>query len=78
MKLEINHRKKNGGKNDYTETKQHATEKKKQWVNDEIKEKYRKYLKTNDNEKHNLKNYLWDAAKAVLTGKFIVIQAFLK
>ena len=28
MKLEINHRKKNGGKNDYTETKQHATEKK--------------------------------------------------
>ena len=26
MKLKINHRKKNGGKNKYMETKQHATE----------------------------------------------------
>ena len=48
-KLEINHRKINRGKkNDYTETKQYATEN--QWVNNEIKEKIRKYLETKDNE----------------------------
>ena len=50
---------------------------KNQWVNDEIKEEIRQYLKTNNNENTTLQN-LWDAAKAVLRGKFIVIQAFLK
>ena len=57
------------------ETKQHAT--KNQWVNEEIKKEIKKYLKTNDNEDTTTQN-LWDAAKAVLRGKFIVIQAFLK
>ena len=42
---------------------------KKQWVNDEIKEEIRKYLKTNDNE-NTTKQNLWDAAKAVLRRKF--------
>ena len=41
---------------------------KNQWVNEEIK----KYLKTNDNEDTTIQN-LWDAAKAVLRGKLIVI-----
>ena len=50
---------------------------KKQWVNDEIKEEIRKYLKTNDNE-NTTKQNLWDAAKAVLRRKFTEIQAFLK
>ena len=36
-----------------------------------------KNLKTNDNENTTIQN-LWDAAKAVLRGKFIVTQAFLK
>ena len=50
---------------------------KNQWVNGEIKEEMTKYLKTNENENTILQN-LWDAAKLVLRGKFIVIQVFLK
>ena len=50
---------------------------KNQRVNDEIKDEIRKYLKTNDN-KHTTLQYLWDAAKAALQGKFLAIQAFLK
>ena len=37
----------------------------------------KKYLETNDNENTTTQN-LWDAAKAVLRGKFIELQAFLK
>ena len=51
--------------------------KKKQWVNEEIKKETKKYLKTNDNEDRTNQN-LWDAAKAVLWGKFIAIHAFHK
>ena len=50
---------------------------KNQWVNEEIKKEIEKYLKTNDNEDTSTQN-LWDATKAVLRGKFIAIQAFLK
>ena len=50
---------------------------KNQWVNEEIKREIKEYLKTNDNENSTIQN-LWDAAKAVLRGKFILIQAFLK
>ena len=50
---------------------------KNQCVNEEITGKIKKYLKTNDNENTTIEN-LWDAAKAVLRGKFIAIQAFLK
>ena len=45
--------------------------------NQEITEEIKKYLKTNDNENTMTQN-LWDAAKAVLTGKFIAIQSYLK
>ena len=50
---------------------------KNQWVNNEIKEEIRKYLKTSENENTTLQN-LWDAAKAVIRGSFIAIQAFFK
>ena len=50
---------------------------KKQWVNEEIKKEIKKYHETNDNEDMSTQN-LWDAAKAVLRGKFIAIQAFLQ
>ena len=50
---------------------------KNQWVNKEIKKEIKKYLETNDNEDTTPQN-LWDATKAVLRGKFIVIQALLK
>ena len=50
---------------------------KNQWRNDEIKEEIRKYHATNENENTTLQNR-WDAAKAVLRGKFIVLQTLLK
>ena len=40
-------------------------------------EKIKKYLETNDNENTKTQN-LCDAAKAVLRGKFIPIQSYLK
>ena len=48
-----------------------------EWVKNEIKIKMKKFLETNDNELTAVQN-LWDTAKAVLRGKFIVIQAYLK
>ena len=48
-----------------------------QEITEEIKEEIKKYLETNDNENTMTRN-LWDAAKAVLRGKFIAIQSSLK
>ena len=48
-----------------------------QWIPEEIKEEIKKYLAANDNEDTTLQN-LWDAAKAILRGKFIAIQAHLR
>ena len=48
-----------------------------EWVNNEIKEKIKKFLKTNENEYTIVQN-LWDKGKAVLRGKFIPIQAYQK
>ena len=48
-----------------------------QEITEEIEEEIKKYLETNDNENAMTQN-LWDAAKAVLRGKFIAIQAYLK
>ena len=48
-----------------------------QEITEEIKEEIKKYLETNDNENTMIQN-LWDAAKAVLRGKFIAIQVYLK
>ena len=45
--------------------------------NQEITEEIKKYLETNDNGDTTTQN-LWDTAKAVLRGKFIAIQAYLK
>ena len=48
----------------------------KQRITEEIKEEIKKYLEANDNKDMTLQN-LWDAAKAILRGKFIAIQAYL-
>ena len=48
-----------------------------QWITEEIKEKIKKYLETNENESTTIQN-LWDTAKAVLRGKFIAIQLYLR
>ena len=48
-----------------------------QWIIEEIKEEIKRYLETNDNEDTTIQN-LWDTAKAVLRGKFIAIQSYLR
>ena len=48
-----------------------------QEITEEIKEEIKNYLETNDNENTMTQN-LWDAAKAVLRGRFIAIQSYLK
>ena len=57
------------------EDKQYVT--KNQEITEEFKEEIKKYLETNDNENTMIQN-LWEAAKAVLRGNFIAIQAYLK
>ena len=47
-----------------------------QEITEEIKEEIKKYLETNDNKNTMIQNP-WDAAKAVLRGKFTVIQSYL-
>ena len=48
-----------------------------QQVTEEISREIKKFLDTNDNENMTAQN-LWDAEKAVLRGKFIAIQSYLK
>ena len=48
-----------------------------QEITEEIKEELKKYQETNANENTTAQN-LWDAAKAVLRGKFIPIQSYLR
>ena len=75
MRPEINYREKNVKK---TNTwRQNNTLLNNQEITEEIKEEIKIYLKTNDNENTMIQK-LWDEAKAVLRGKFIAIQAYLK
>ena len=48
-----------------------------QEITEEIKEEIKKYLETNDNE-NTMTQSLWNEAKAVLRGKFIAIQSYVK
>ena len=75
MRLEMNYREKNV-KNTNT-WRLNNTLLNNQEIAEEIKEEIEKYLETNDNENTTIQN-LRDAAKAVLRGKFIEIQSYLK
>ena len=57
------------------EAKQHTINS--QEITEEIKEEIKIYLETNDHENTMTQN-LWGAAKAVLRGNFIAMQAYLK
>ena len=70
MRLEINYRE-NNIKNTNT-WRLNNTLLNNQEVTEEIKEEIKKYLETNDHENTMIQN-LWDAAKALLRGKFIAI-----
>ena len=48
-----------------------------QQVTEEIKKKIKTFVEINDNENTTTQN-LWDAAKAVLRGRFIAIQSCLE
>ena len=48
-----------------------------QEITEEIKEEIKKYIETNDN-KNTMTQNLWDAAIAILIGKFIAVQSHLK
>lgn len=69
MKLEINYRKQNGRNN--MENKQHTT---KQPMDQRGNQNY---FETNENKNTTFQN-LWDTAKAVIRGKFIAVQTYLK
>ena len=75
MRLDINYRKK-CVKNTST-CRLNNTPLNNQEITEEIKEEIKKYLETNDSENTMTQN-LWDVAKAVLRGRFIPIQAYLK
>ena len=48
-----------------------------QWITEEIKEEFKEYLETNDNENMTIHN-LWAGAKAILRVKFIAIQSYFR
>ena len=48
-----------------------------QQITEEIRKDIKICIKTNENENTTTQN-LWDSVKAVLRGRFIVIQAYLK
>ena len=74
MRLDINYRK----TVKYTNTwRLNNTLLNNQEITEENKEENKKYLETNYHENTTIQN-LWDAAKAVLRGKFIAIQSYLK
>jgi len=75
LKLELNHKRKVRKNSNTWRLKSILL--KNEWVNQEIKEELKKFMETNENENTTIQN-LWDTAKAVLRGKYIAIQAFLK
>ena len=75
MRLEINYRKQTE-KNTNTQRLNSALLNN-QEITEEIQEEIKKYIETNENKNMTTQN-LWDAAKAVLRGKFIAIQSHLK
>ena len=74
MRLFINYKKKNCKKHKH---RLNSTFLNNQQVTEKSKGKAKKILETCDNENTTTQN-LWDVAKAVLRGKFIAIQSYLK
>ena len=76
MRQGINKKKKKAEKNTNTWRLNNTFLNNKQVI-EEIKRKIKKILEAKDKENMTTQN-LWDATKAVLRGKFIAIQSYLK
>ena len=75
MKLKLNHKKKFRKVTNIWRLKNILL--KYEWANQEVKEEIKKYMEANKNDNTTAQN-LWDAAKVVIRGTYIAIQAFLK
>uniref|UniRef100_A0A8C0QRF1 RNA-directed DNA polymerase n=1 Tax=Canis lupus familiaris TaxID=9615 RepID=A0A8C0QRF1_CANLF len=75
LKLELNHNKKFGRTSNTWRLRTILLKDKR--VNQEIKEELKRFMETNENKDTTVQN-LWDAAKAVLRGKYIAIQASIQ
>ena len=75
LKLELNHKTKFGRNSNTWKLKTILL--KNVWINQQIKEELQQFMETSENEDTSAQN-LWDTAKAVLRGKYIVIQASLE
>ena len=75
LKLELNQNKKFGRTSNTWRLRTILLKDKR--VNQEIKEELKRFMETNENEDTTVQN-LWDAAKAVLRGKYIAIQASIQ
>ena len=74
MRLDINYKKKTvRNKNTWRLNNTFLNNQK---VTEEIKTEIKVFLETKDNE--NITQNLWDVEKALLRGKFIAIQSYLK
>ena len=75
LKLELNHNKKFGRTSNTWRLRTILL--KDERVNQEIKEELKRFMETNENEDTTVQNH-WNAAKAVLRGKYIAIQASIQ
>jgi hypothetical protein len=75
LKLEINN--KNNSKKHANNWKLNNTLLNDQWVTDEMKEEIKIFLEVNENKNMTYWD-LWDTAKAVLRGKYISMNAYIK
>jgi hypothetical protein len=75
LKLEINNKK--SSKNHANNWKLNNTLLNYQWVIDEIKEEIKSFLEVNENKNTTYQN-LWETEKAVLRGKFIDMNVYIK
>lgn len=75
MNLEINHKKAFGKVTNTWRLKNILL--RSEWAKQAVKEEIKKYMEVTENDNTTTQNF-WDAKKAVIRGKYIAIQAFLK